>query len=209
MLPSDYAGPPAATVAVNVLGNERYASNPAFSLEWLMNVSGVSPAAQTTGRLLGQPLQFQRSEREHDWNIGVELPAIRARLDLAFASDHVRFGVAKMVYFDDGQGDRRLDWDCQGAGCDVVKAVSAEFIVFVEQPPTCMPTGGGPIRPRIAPGFHYYRFESGSLREISPGEPLTFVPTVQPLADSNPTRALEEFATFLIERWQGAAFDRC
>jgi hypothetical protein len=206
MLPSDYAGPPAATVAGNVLGNERFAINPAFSLEWLTG-GNLNAVGQTTGPLLGQPLQFERAEREHDWNIGVELPASRARL--SFAADQVRFAVAKMVYFDDNVRDRRVDWACVGSGCDVVKAVSAEFVVFVEQPPTCMPTGGGPLRPRITPGFHYYRLEPTGLREISPGEPLTFVPTVRPLAESNPAGDLLEFATYLIERWRVTALDRC
>ncbi len=211
MLPSDYAGPPAATVGGNVLGDERFASNPAFSLEWLPRVnyaSGLNSLSQI-GPLLGQSLQFERSEREHDWNIGVELPGNSARVDLIFATDHVRFAVAKMIYFDDSVRDRRLDWSCQGAGCDVVKAVSAEFIVFVEQPPTCMPSGGGPLRPRIAPGFHYYRLEATGLREISPGEPLTFVPTSKPLSESDPTQDLIEFAAFLIDRWQRTAFDGC
>jgi hypothetical protein len=205
MLPSDFVGPPAATVAGNVLGTARFALNPAFSLEWL--TEGSLNAIGQTGPLLGQPLQFERADREHDWNIGVELPATRARL--SYAADHVRFAVAKMVYFDDLLADRKLDWSCLGSSCDLVKAVSAEFIVFVEQPPTCLPSGGGPVRPRMAPGFHYYRLESTGLREINPGEPLTFVPTVQPLAESNPARELLEFANYLIDRWRGTALDGC
>jgi hypothetical protein len=197
MLPSDYSGPPAATVSGNVLGDLpelRNAQEPAFSLEWLTSNEQINP-------LVSQPLQFERSDRHHEWNIGVEQPAARARLDL----DHVRFAVGKMIYFDDGLRDRRLDWKCVGVGCDRVKAVSAEFIVFVERPPTCQPSGGGPLRPRLQPGFHYYRFDELGLREVSPTEPLSFVPTVRSLAESNPTPELRAFASFLIERWRSIA----
>jgi hypothetical protein len=206
MLPSDYAGPPAATVSGNVLGELpelRNAQEPAFSLEWLTGSEQINP-------LVGQALQFERSDRHHEWNIGVEQPAARARLDLSQgASDHVRFAVGKMIYFDDGQRDRKLDWKCTGVGCDQVKAVSAEFIVFVERPPTCQPSEGGPLRPRLAPGFHYYRFDGAGLREMPPGEPLSFVPTVRPLAESNPTLELRAFANYLIERWRGTALQGC
>jgi hypothetical protein len=206
MLPSDYSGPPAATVSGNVLSDLpelRNAEEPAFSLEWLTSSEQINP-------LVSQPLQFERSERHHEWNIGVEQPAARARLDLNPAtSDHVRFAVGKMIYFDDSLRDRRLDWKCLGAGCDRVKAVSAEFIVFVERPPTCQPSGGGPLRARLAPGFHYYRFDEAGLREVAPGEPLSFVPTFKSLAESNPTPALLTFAKYLIERWRSIALTGC
>ncbi len=207
MVPSDYSGPPAATVAGNVLGELpalRNAQEPAFSLEWLTTREPSDP-------LVSQPLQFERSDRHHEWNIGVEQPTARARLDLSLAtSDDVRFAVGKMVYFDDGRNDGRLDWRCLGTtGCDQVKAVSAEFIVFVERAPTCQPIGGGPLRPRLSPGFHYYHLDQGLLRESTPGEPLTFVPTIRSLADSNPTNELRAFADYLIARWRGTALDGC
>jgi hypothetical protein len=212
LLPSDYAGPPAATVAGNVLSElpgQRNAKQPAFSLEWLTAVAPVGGAIQSSS-LLGQPLQFQRSPRDHEWNIGVERPAVQARLDLTYASDHVRFSVGKMVYFDDGVRDGRLDWGCVGPACDVVKAVSAEFIVFVERPPTCQPIGGGPTRPRLAPGFHYYRLDPlGALLEVSPAEPLSFVPTMRTLAESAPAVELLEFARRLMDRWRGSALEGC
>ena len=204
MLPSDYAGPPAATVAGNVLGEQpelRNAKQPAFSLEWLTAVGRIGGVALQSSALFGQPLQFQRSPRDHEWNIGVERPGVQARLD---ASDQVRFSVGKMVYFDDGVRDGRLDWKCVGSDCDVVKAVSAEFIVFVEHPPTCQPIGGGPTRARLAPGFHYYRLDP-TLREVSATEPLTFVPTVRSLADSAPAADLLEFARQLTLRWSVSA----
>ena len=206
MLPSDYSGPPAATVGGNVLGEQpalRNAREPAFTLEWLASNEQSNP-------LFSQPLQFARSDRHHEWNIGVEQPAARARLDLSLAaSDDVRFAVGKMVYFDDGIRDGRLDWKCLGVGCDQVKAVSEEFIVFVERPPTCQPLGGGPVRARLTPGFHYYRLDQLELREVAPGEPLNFVPTTRSLADSNPTAALRAFATFLIDRWRGSTLEGC
>jgi hypothetical protein len=206
MLPSDYSGVPAATVGGNVLSDLptiRNAREPAFSLEWLTGSGQSNP-------LVSQPLQFQRADRLHEWSIGVDQPAARARLDLTVAaSDHVRFAVGKMVYFDDSLRDRRLDWKCVGVGCDQVKAVSAEFIVFVERPPTCQPIGGGPVRPRLAPGFHYYRFDEQGLREMNPGEPLSFVPTTGPLSASNPTEQLRAFAQYLIDRWRGTALEGC
>jgi hypothetical protein len=206
MVPSDYSGPPAATVAGNVLGDLpelRNAQEPAFTMEWLGD-------DEQTNQLFSQPLQFARSDRHHEWNIGVEQPAARARIDLPLAaSDHVRVAVGKMIYFDDGRRDRQLDWKCLGNDCDQVKAVSVEYVLFVERPPTCQPAAGGPLRARLSPGFHYYRLDQMGLREISPSEPFSFVPTYRSLADSNPALDLRAFADYLIERWRGLAFDRC
>jgi hypothetical protein len=199
MLPSDFAGPPAGAVSGVVAGaGQRDAERPRLSLEWL----GV-PA------LVGQPLSYQRSTRlQNDWDIGLGLPAETVKFDFVVAGRSVRIGVAKMVYFDDRIPDGRLDWSCRGDGCDRVRAVSAQFVLFVDTPPYCQ-SEGRPAVARLRAGYHYYAFEGSMLRELGADEAMSFTLTDRAPADSDPTADLRAFAAALERAWSIPGLDGC
>jgi hypothetical protein len=202
MLPSDYSGPPASAVKGSVLpgkGGTAEARRPRMSLEWLDDES-----------LVGQSLSYQRSDRlQTDWDIGLTLPLENAKFDAPVGSRSVRIGVAKIVYFDDRDGDERLDWSCQGSRCDRVIAVSAQYVLFVERPPHCQSFQGGPSKPRLTAGYHYYSFENGVVREVSASDPMSFSIIDGLPADTNFTADLQSFADSLFTSWQRSLTTGC
>jgi hypothetical protein len=201
MLPSDFAGPPASAVGGNVSGAEKDATRPRLSLEWLS-----APATQASGTaLMGQPLSYRRSTKlENDWEIGVQLPSEQAKLTWGvLGSSPVRLAVGKMAYFDDRDGNGRLDWSCVGAGCDLVKAVSAEFVVYLDTPLYCQPRAGGPLRPRVAAGYHYYQLDGGAPRDLGGRANMSFVVSDRSLSESDPTEELRSFVSLLRAAWAG------
>lgn len=204
MLPSDYAGPPASAVRGTVAGSSGDAERPHLALAWLAPDSIVDQAMP----LLGQSLSFQRSAGLHsDWDIGLAFPADAAKLNITVGERPVRLAVAKMVYFDDRVADARLDWSCRAATCDVVKAVSAQFVVYIDAPPTCTTRTG--IRPRVSAGYHYYAHAAGSVRELAATESMSFTLIDRSVADSNPTTELRAFLGSLLWSWTLTAVDGC
>jgi hypothetical protein len=196
MLPANFSGPPAAAVSGNVLpgttGNVE-AAHPRMSLEWLddLNVS-----------LVGQNLTYQRSEKlQTDWDIGLSLPKETAKFERSVNARLIRIGVGKIVYFDDRDGDNRVDWGCRGAGCDRVMAISSQFVLFVERPPYCQAFEGAPAKPRLSAGYHYYSFDGGILRPLGATESLSFTLIDRAPADSDPTAELQAFAEYLVRAW--------
>jgi hypothetical protein len=196
MLPADFSGPPAAVVKGNVLPGTavtRDTLRPRMSLEWL---DDLKPA------LVGQSLSYQRSEKlQTDWDIGLTLPQKTATFDARVGGGKVRIGVAKIVYFDDRDGDGKLDWSCGGATCDRVMAISSQFVVFVEKPPYCQSFEGAAPKARLPTGYHYYSNESGSLRTLSPADPLSFTLIDRAPSEIDPTSDLQSFATDLVNGW--------
>ena len=196
MLPADFSGPPAAAISGNVLPGATAtadAAHPHMSLEWLDNLN-VS--------LVGQSLSYQRSEKlQTDWDIGLSLPKETAKFERSVGSRSFRIGVGKIVYFDDRDGNDKLDWSCRGARCDRVMAISSQFVLFVERPPYCQAFEGAPPKPRLAPGYHYYAFEGGALRTLSASDPLSFTLIDRAPADSDPTAELQAFAKSLLSLW--------
>jgi len=196
MLPADFTGPPAAAVTGNVVPGANgavEASHPRMSLEWLdtMNVS-----------LVGQSLSYQRSEKlQTDWDIGLNLPKETAKFSRPVGARSVRIGVGKIVYFDDRDGDGKLDWSCAGARCDRVMSISSQFVLFVERPPYCQAFEGAPPKARLAAGYHYYSFEGGSLRKLAPTEPMSFTIIDRAPAETDPTGELQAFAWYLLSLW--------
>jgi hypothetical protein len=209
MLPSDYAGPPASAVSGNVAataGTSKDARRPRLSLEWLAGFDGTVGSS-----LVSQPLAFQRSAKlQNDWEIGVQFPVEAVRLRPPQASgSRARFGVGKIVYNDDRLADGRLDWSCRRSICDLVKSVSAEFVVFVETP-TCQARGDDQLRQRLTAGLHYFHFEGGVITELASGEAMSFIVTDQPPLASDPTGELRAFATALFGSWRRpGALDGC
>lgn len=200
MLPSDFSGPPAGAVSGNVLARtgQSDAERPRLSLEWL-----------APGSLVGQPVSYQRSSKlQNDWDIGLDLPAEAAKFELVVGGRRVRIGVAKMVYFDDRVADGRLDWSCRGPACDRVKAVSAQFVLYVDTPPYCQ-TEGRPAVPRLRAGYHYYAFEGGSLRPLGADEAMSFVLGDRSPGESDPTAELRAFAGALERAWSVSSLEGC
>jgi hypothetical protein len=209
VLPSDYEGPPTAAVTGNVTGLGQDAERPRMSLEWLLVGAG-------TASLTGQPLSFQRTNigATHDWDIGLWLPVERAKFDVPAdvgAGAGARIGVGKIVYFDDRNRIDRIDWSCRGPSCNRVLAVSAQFVLYVEQPSYCQEAGKNALRPRIGAGYHYFSFDAAamSLRELTPTDPVTFTIVDKSPADSMPTGELMDFKMQLSRMWRLGPFGGC
>jgi hypothetical protein len=195
MLPADFSGPPAAALKGNVVPSStaREAARPRMSLEWLDDLNFS---------LVGQSVSYQRSERlQTDWDIGLTLPTETAKFDRRVGARSVRIGVGKIVYYDDRDGDDRLDWSCQGAGCDRVLSLSSQFVLFVERPPYCQAFEGAQAKPRLSAGYHYYSFEGGSLHKLTASEPMSFTIIDRSPADTDPTSELQTFAWYLLSLW--------
>jgi hypothetical protein len=212
LLPSDYAGPPAGAVAGNVIGASGFATkdvqNPGLSVEWLGDL-GVDPADPAP--LVDQAVMIRRSVKlDNDWDIGLARPSRGAGLDSVLAGrerPEVRFSVGKMVYFDDRVTDGRFDFSCNGGACDTVKAVSLEYVVFVEVPPTCQALTGA--RASVPAGYHYYRWAGGAIHELGPDEPMSFVLNAEPIAEALLSAQLRAFADALLASWSLAALGGC
>jgi hypothetical protein len=206
LLPSDYAGPPAGAVAGNVLDKRGLLSKdvtrPGLSVEWLPD----APAAADPP-LVAQAVAYSRSmQLDHDWEIGLELPSAGTGLqEVPTGRPEVRFSVGKMVYFDDRVPDGRFDWTCSGSACDALKAVSQEFVVFVDVPPTCARDG----RALVAAGYHYYRLIGGTVTELGADDAMTFELSTTPLGEADLTSELRTFTTALVASWSLAALGGC
>jgi hypothetical protein len=204
MLPADFTGPPAAAVTGNVVPGANgavEASHPRMSLEWLdaLNVS-----------LVGQSLSYQRSEKlQTDWDIGLNLPKETAKFTRPVGARSVRIGVGKIVYFDDRDGNDKVDWSCGDAGCDRVMSISAQFVLYVERPPYCQSFGGAPAKPRLAAGYHYYSYEGGVLRQLGPADPMSFTLIDRAPVDSDPIAELQAFAQALLNVWSSNPTTGC
>lgn len=196
LLPADYQGPPAAEVGGSVVrqGNISYteAGTPRFSVEWL----NATEAESSGTPLLSQTVSFTRSQHlQKDWDLGIDLPKGAAQIRINFGTNSAKVAIGKLVYFDDKDGDRQLDWNCTRPQCDQVKALSAEFVVFLDQPLTCAgKTPGANKKTRFAGGFHYFRLEGTSVQEISADLDLQFELSDTPAAWANPTAQLQRFA---------------
>jgi hypothetical protein len=210
-LPADYAGPPAAAVTGNVFGEptDKQAQYPMLSLEWLE--APASPSGPLVSDLLGQPLRFVRSQRlDNDWDIDLPLPVEKAKLVRTSASGRIGFSVGKMVYYDDRSHDGQLDWTCAGNNCDVIKAVSPEFVVFLESAPPCRAlVGNDMVRPQVNRGFHYYRLLDGQPQELGQNEPLSFLITDRTPQQSDPSADLRAFAEALLQLWSISNLGGC
>jgi hypothetical protein len=208
MLPADYQGPPAGAVGASVYGVELVSKvqRPQLSLEWLTNLD--APSGLNT--LTGQPLRFARSPGlQTDWDIGLGVPIEGAKLErpIGPTAERVRLGVAKMVYYDDKNGDGRLLWSCRGIGCDQPKAVSNEFVVYVD--PVALCALGSTPRGRLTAGYHYFRYEGGIASELLPGQNVSFILNDRSLAENDPSDELRAFARQLLGEWTRSVLAPC
>ncbi len=213
VLPSDYVGPPASTTTGKVveLGTvtAREVSRPRLSLEWLTSLSGT----QGQSALEGQPLRFSRSPTlQSDWDIGLEVPISSPKLidQSVTGTEGLQISVGKMVYYDDRNADGRLDWTCRGDTCDVAKAVSHEYVVYVGGTKACRnSTDGSKSSTRPAAGYSYYEFQGGTIRKLDSGESVRFM--LADLAPHDPSDDLRRFATQLLTLWlsRGALSGGC
>ena len=183
VLPSDYVGPPASTTTGKVVAlgtvTAREVSRPRLSLEWLTSLSGT----QGQSALEGQPLRFSRSPTlQTDWDIGLEVPISSPKLidQSVTGTDGLQISVGKMVYYDDRNADGRLDWTCRSGTCDVAKAVSHEYVVYVGGTKACRNSTGGfdqhPPRRRLqllrGPGRHHPQAGQRRVRPLPAGRPV-------------------------------------
>jgi hypothetical protein len=196
MLPADFSGPPAAAVKGNVVGTETNedAVHPRLSLEWLDDMKLT---------LVGQSLSYQRSQKlQTDWDIGLAFPKETAKFDARVGARQVRIGVGKIVYFDDRDGNGKLDWTCDDVRCDRVMAISSQYVLYVEKPPYCQAFEGGAPKASLAAGYHYYSFEGGSLRKLTAADPMSFTIIDRMPAEIDPTVDLQAFAAYLVDLWR-------
>jgi hypothetical protein len=203
MLPADFSGPPAAAVKGNVVPNStaREAARPRMSMQWLDDLNVT---------LVGQSLNYQRSEKlQTDWDIGLALPQETAKIDRRIGARSVRIAVGKIVYFDDRDGDDKLDWSCVGASCDRVMSISSQFVLYVERPPYCQAFEGSPPKARLAAGYHYYSLEGGNYLKLPATEPMSFTIIDRAPADTDPTGDLQGFALYLLGLWQRSPTGGC
>ncbi len=210
VLPGDYAGPPASSVSGTLLpgvdGISKDVARPQLALVWLPGDAG-----QDAHLLVDQPVSYQRSSRlQNDWDIGVALPSEAAKFQGAVAGGgSVRIAVAKVVYFDDRNGDGRLDWSCDGPTCDQVKALSQQFVVYVDNPPYCQMGDRNPAGPRLTRGYHYFSFDGGVTRELAKGEGLSFTLDARTLSEVNPAAELRAFVAALLRSWAVSPLGGC
>jgi hypothetical protein len=207
LLPSDFSGPDVDTVSGTVIAPvdaTKDAARPRLALEWLAG-SDRGPRY-----LLAQPLAYQRSAQlTTDWDIGLRLPVDEAKFDWAADGRRARIGVGRMVYFDDHVADGRLDRTCAGASCDEVKAVSAQFVVYVDAPIFCQPSDGVRGRLLLAAGYHYYGFEGGSVRDLGRAPAMSFVVTDRAANEGDARRELEAFRAALLRYYAPRPLDGC
>lgn len=208
LLPSDYAGPPVAEVSGVISAGtptEKVAQFPELSLEWL-SVLDAPKDRSSTSDLAGQSLRFARSNRlDNDWDIGLLRPSDSAKLSFG----QVKFSVGKLVYFDDRARDGRIDWRCAGTGCDLVKAISSEYVVYLEATPVCRTRPGQAARPELTPGFHYFRVERGLPLELRSDESMTFAISDRAPFASDPSTELRNFVGALFRLWSIDALTGC
>ena len=204
VLPSDYVGPPDSTTTGKVLTlgtvTLREAARPRLSVEWLTSLSGLPG----TSALEGQPLRFSRSPTlTTDWDIGLEIPIGSPKLVDQSTSGSVglQISVGKMVYYDDRNSDGRLDWSCRSGACDIAKAVSYEYVVYVGGTMACRNGNTGLDGARPALGYSYYEFQGGTIRKLRAGESVRFLMADLSLPQSDPTEELRNFATLLLRAW--------
>ena len=212
LLPADYQGPPATAVGGSVVRTENAAfteaTAPRFSVEWLSDSKDLS----TGNFLLSQPVSFTRSQQlQKDWDLGLDLPKNAAKIALNLGAINANMAVGKLIYFDDKDGNQRLDWNCSSSDCDQVKAISSEFVLYLEQPIACPSKGGGTSEKkiRLGSGFHYFQFSGSALLEVARNADLRFDLTETPSAWADPTATLQRFAQHFQRNYVSGMFSGC
>jgi hypothetical protein len=79
----------------------------------------------------------------------------------------------------------------------------------VEKPPYCQAFEGAPAKPRLTTGYHYYAFEAGTLRKLAATDPLSFAIIDRAPTESDPTRELQAFASYLVYIWSLSPIGGC
>ncbi|MCG5055273.1 MAG: hypothetical protein KA712_20105 [Myxococcales bacterium] len=212
LLPADYAGPPAAAVGGSVIRSENVlyteARAPRLSVVWLVTLEPEGGV----GALVGQSLSYRRSQHlQKDWDIGLDVPQSAARLRMNMGTTNAHMAIGKVVYFDDHDGDGLLDWSCSQRDCDQVKAISSEYVVYVNGPVTCetRTANGLELTARLSAGFHYFELQEPGPIERPRGADLRFVIEDRPAAAADPTPGLQSFTRALERTYRLGALGGC
>ncbi|MDX2022894.1 MAG: hypothetical protein SF187_21855 [Deltaproteobacteria bacterium] len=211
LLPATYEGPAAAEVSGAVVRSTNAAVTeagaPRFSLEWL----NAAPRADEFP-LHGQTVGFARSAQlQKDWDLEFAVPRQAAKMTLNFGSGTATVAIGKLVYFDDKNGDGRLNWQCARHDCDQVKALGEEFVVFMDQPLTCTTTTAEGVekRTRLSAGFHYFQWVGSSVKEVNRDADLRFELADTPASWVDPTSNLQRFMQQLQRSYGANALGGC
>lgn len=213
LLPADYAGPPALSVGASLVRSPHgqddkslEARTPRLALVWLATLEGTGSGPP----LLVQPVSFQRSqELRKDWDIGIDAPLEAARVRMPLGGGEPRGAIGKLVYFDDRDDNGRLDVGCASKECDLVKATSAEFVVFMEQPVLCQAAEGLEAKVRLSTGFHHFEWSGMSIVERPPGSDLRFVMQEAQGSWADPINSLKSFARQLERTYRPGVLGGC
>ena len=218
LLPADYDGPAAAEVGGSVVRTTNAsfteASAPRFSIEWLQAAPNGKDSLEEEqdGRLYGQTVAFTRSAQlRKDWDLEFAVPRPAAKIRLQLGAGSTELAIGKLVYFDDKNGDGRVNWGCARSDCDQVKAMSEEFVVFLDQPLTCTAStlDGVEKRTRLSSGFHYFQWPGGSVKEVNVEDDLRFELADTPASWVDPTTSLQRFMQQLQRTYGASALGGC
>ena len=212
LLPADYAGPSAiATGGTVVRGRDGAyveAQNPRLNVLWWADVgSGADPL-----KLLTQPVAFQRSQQlKKDWDIGIAAPLVAARVRRNVGNSDPPLAIGQLIYFDDRDGNGKLDWTCTGSGCDEIKAISRQFVVYLDHDVLCNSASpsGGEGKAGLGAGFHYFAHNDGGFEESPLHGDLEFVLSEAAPRWSDYVAALSSLAHHLTRAYRVNALDGC
>jgi hypothetical protein len=183
------------------------ARNPQLSVLWLADVDH----ATASPKLLAQPVAFRRSQQlNKDWEIGMAEPLESAKIRRNVGASNPPLAIGQMVYFDDGNGDGEFTWSCKGRSCDEIKAISSEFVVYLDQPVICASKSllGVEAMP-LAAGFHHFTWDGTSIEERPLNRDLQFILHESPPPSGQYMADLKNFAQQLTRAYQLNALGGC
>ncbi len=188
-------------------GAQLDAETPRLSLVWLTELDGSDSPAFVT-----QPVAFARSQQlRKDWDIGIGTPLESAKIRLPLGSSGSRLAIGQLVYFDDRDADGQFGWGCEGLRCDQIKAISSEFVVYLDTPLTCQSQSalGTETKTHLGSGFHSFTSNGSGFEERPLSGDLQFVLHEAAPVWADSLAALRSFVQQLTRAYQLNALGGC